>query len=48
MVCFYNSQCDLGDGWEDESVHGDPPQKRQAALEMGTNVILYALARGLQ
>ena len=48
MICFYNSQCDLGDGWEDESVHGDPPQKRRAALEMGTNVILYALSRGAQ
>jgi len=48
MVCFYNYQCDLGDGWEDESVHGDPPQKRRAALEMGTNVILYALSRGVQ
>ncbi|MFZ5433451.1 MAG: DUF4159 domain-containing protein [Calditrichota bacterium] len=48
MVCYYNYQADLCDGWEDESVHGDPPAKRQAALEMGTNVILYALSRGVQ
>lgn len=47
MVAFYNYQCDLCDGWEDESVHGDPEEKRKAALEMGTNVILYALSRGI-
>lgn len=48
MVCYYNYQSDLCDGWEAESVHGDPPQKRRAALEMGTNVLLYALSRGVQ
>ncbi len=48
MVAFYDYQCDLGDGWEDQSVHGDPTDKRQAALEMGTNVILFALSRGVE
>jgi hypothetical protein len=48
MVAFYDYQADICDGWEDESVHGDPPQKRQAALEMGTNVLLYALSRGVE
>jgi hypothetical protein len=48
MVCFYNYQSDLCDGWEDESVHGDPPAKREAAIEMGTNVLLYALSRGAE
>lgn len=43
LVVFYNFQCDLGDGWEDEGVHHDPPEKRRAALQMGTNVILHAL-----
>lgn len=48
MVCFYNYQSDLCDGWEDESVHGDPLAKRLAALQMGTNVITYALSRGVE
>jgi len=48
MVCFYNYEADLCDGWEDESVHGDPPEKRRAAMEMGTNVMVYALSRGVE
>lgn len=48
MVCFYNVQCDLGDGWEVEEVHHDPLEKRLAALQMGTNVLLYALSRGVE
>ncbi|MBU1707187.1 DUF4159 domain-containing protein [bacterium] len=43
LVAFYDYQCDLGDGWEDADVHNDPPEKRRAAMEMGTNVILQAL-----
>lgn len=43
LVVFYDYQCDLGDGWEDEDVHHDPIEKRRAALQMGTNVILEAL-----
>jgi len=48
MVAFYDYQADICDGWEDESVHGDPPEKRRAAIEMGTNVVLYALSRGVE
>lgn len=48
MVAFYDYQADICDGWEDESVHGDPPDKRRAAVEMGTNVVLYALSRGVE
>jgi len=48
MVAFYDYQCDLGDGWEDESVFSDPTEKRTVALQMGTNVILYALSRGVE
>jgi hypothetical protein len=47
MVCYYDYQSDICDGWEDESVHGDPIEKRTAAIQMGTNVILYALSRGV-
>ena len=41
---FYNYECDLGDGWNDAAVHEDPPEKRDAALKMGTNVIVWALS----
>jgi hypothetical protein len=43
LVVFYSRNTDLGDGWEDPSVHGDPEPVRQAALRMGTNVVLYAI-----
>jgi len=42
LVVYYSYQCDLGDGWEDESVHNDPPEIRLAALQMGANVIEFA------
>jgi hypothetical protein len=41
LVCFYDFECDLGDGWESPEVHNDPPEKRQEALEMGANLIQY-------
>lgn len=43
LVVFYTYETDLGDGWEDTDVHNDPPEKHQAALKMGTNIVLYAL-----
>ena len=42
LVCFYSYECDLGDGWEDPSVHKDPEEVRQNALQMGSNIISYA------
>ena len=43
LVVFYSFNTDLGDGWEDAEVHGDPVDVRRAALEMGANVFVYAL-----
>jgi hypothetical protein len=43
VVCFYDYECDLGDGWEDASVHNDPEAVRLKALQMGANLIMYAL-----
>lgn len=43
LVVFYNYECDLGDGWNDAAVHNDPPEKRDAALKMATNVVVWAL-----
>lgn len=42
VVCYYTVESDLGDGWEDESVHNDPPEVREAALQMGANIVIYA------
>jgi hypothetical protein len=42
-VIFYTYECDLGDGWEDPDVHNDPPEKREAALKMGINIVIYSL-----
>jgi len=43
LVVFYTYETDLGDGWEDPDVHKDPPEKREAALKMGTNIIFYVM-----
>lgn len=43
LVVFYSYESDLGDGWEDADVHGDPPETRERALRMGVNLFLYAL-----
>ncbi len=45
LVCFYDYQCDLGDGWEDAEVHHDSPQKRLSALQMGANIISYVFTQ---
>jgi len=43
LVCFYSYESDLGDGWEDQAVHKDSEDKRKQALEMGSNILQYAL-----
>jgi len=43
LVVLYSYDCDLGDGLEDEEVHHDPPEKRDAASRMGMNIVYYAL-----
>lgn len=46
LAVFYDYQCDLGDGWEDQDVHKDPPEKHEAALRMGVNLFTYATSFG--
>ena len=43
VVVYFLVESDIGDGWEDEAVHNDPPEKRQEALQMGLNLLTYAL-----
>ncbi len=42
LICFYDVECDLGDGWESYEVHKDGPEAREKALKMGVNIITYA------
>lgn len=44
VVCFYSYESDIGDGWEDASVHKDSSAKRKEALQMGANIIQYAFS----
>ncbi|MCS6824185.1 MAG: DUF4159 domain-containing protein [Cytophagaceae bacterium] len=41
LVVFYTYECDLGNGWEDQSVYNDPEEIRQKALQMGANIISF-------
>lgn len=41
VVCFYSYECDLGNGWEDARIHGNPEDVRLGALQMGANLIQY-------
>lgn len=43
LMVFYTHETDLGDGWEPASVHNNSPEKRRAALRMGTNILTYAM-----
>ncbi len=41
LILFYTYECDLGDGWEDQSVHGNSEETRLKALQMGSNILEY-------
>lgn len=43
MVVFYTYESNLGDGWTDAEVHGDPAEIREQSLRMGANLLIYAL-----
>jgi hypothetical protein len=42
LICFYDFECDLGDGWESQEIHNDSQVARNNALKMGANIISYA------
>lgn len=44
LVLLYTLECDLGDGWEDPTVHNDPEPVRTKALKMGSNIISYVFS----
>ena len=41
IVLLFTSESDLGDGWEDPTVHNDTAEVREKALQMGANIITY-------
>ena len=43
LCVFFTFESDLGDGWEPESVHDNPPDVREQALRMGVNILVYAM-----
>ncbi len=45
IICLYTYEADLGDGWEDPSVHNDPQAVRLKALKMGANIIHYVFTK---
>ncbi|MFT6783876.1 MAG: hypothetical protein ACJA1A_003818 [Saprospiraceae bacterium] len=44
LICFYDFECDLGDGWEDVEVHNDSKEAREKALQMGANIVEFAFS----
>jgi hypothetical protein len=45
LVCLYTYETDLSDGWENPDVHNDSEGKRQDALKMGANILMYAFTQ---
>ncbi len=45
LVLLYTYETDLGDGWENAEVHGNSESKRQLALKMGANILMYAFTQ---
>lgn len=43
LCVFYTYESNPSDGWADPDVHSDPPDKREAALRIGTNIVVYVL-----
>lgn len=44
LVVYYTFESNPSDGWTDEQVYNDPPEKREEALKFGTNIIVWALS----
>ena len=44
LVCFYDYETDLSDGWEDAAIHNNPENIRETALKMGANIVQFAFS----
>jgi hypothetical protein len=45
LVIFYSYESDIGDGLEDPRVHNDPDDKRELAMKMAVNILMYAITQ---
>jgi hypothetical protein len=45
LVCFYDYECDLGNGWEDAGIYNDSEETRKKALRMGANIIHFVFTQ---
>jgi hypothetical protein len=45
LAVFYTYESNPSDGWADAEVHNDPPEKREEALQFGTNIVVWALSQ---
>jgi hypothetical protein len=45
LAVFYTYESNPSDGWADEEVHNDNPEKREEALKFGTNIVVWALSQ---
>ncbi len=43
MIAYYTWNTNISDGWADPEVHNDPPEVRTQALQMGANIVVYAV-----
>ncbi len=43
LALYYTYESNLSDGWTNPEVHNDPEPLRQKALQMGANILIYAL-----
>ncbi|NLP11394.1 DUF4159 domain-containing protein [bacterium] len=45
LVVLYSYNANISDGWADPEVHKDPPEVREQALQMGVNILFYAMTQ---
>lgn len=43
LCVYYTYETNISDGWAETREHNDPPEKKEEAYKMGTNIIVYAL-----
>ncbi|PKR79825.1 hypothetical protein CW751_13285 [Brumimicrobium salinarum] len=46
LALLYTYETDLGDGWEDITVHNNTQENHEKALKMGINILQFALLKG--
>jgi hypothetical protein len=45
LAVYFTYESNPSDGWTDASVHNDPEEKREEALQFGTNIVIWALTQ---